>query len=222
MSNNTTTMVKDEGAKKANDQYNTSDSDSSSYDSDSSKSTRSSTSSSTNSSTNSSEFVEKKSTTNPSNDQNDPEEEDFQPLKYEDVRINLRVMADLKEGEKVMIVAGKYMQVDQRYIQGIRRYWSSDSRRRTLDFISHIIEWAQRYCREAVNNVNNNHLKQVNLERLLDMQSLLNASLTGLGRMSTTYGDDKLNLATIENFRSTVKTFCDQDLKKAIDADKAK
>lgn len=139
----------------------------------------------------------------------------FKPLSYEDVRINLRIMADIKEDERIMIIDGKYMQIDQRYVQWFRRYWTDDSKKRTIDFISHVITYAKKYCAEAVICINSNDNKQDNLTRLLDMQSLLNTALTGLNRFATTYKYDKLILATVENFSSTVKTFCDQDLKRA-------
>lgn len=142
----------------------------------------------------------------------------FPDLSYVDVQINLRLLSDLKEGEKVMVV-GKFMQVDDRYIQSFRRYWSSDSRIRTLNFINHVIEWAQKYCEDALEKTKKGDAEQRknNFEKLLNIQTLLRSSLTGLSRISATYGDDKHNLATIETFKSTIQTFCDQDLKKALE-----
>ena len=142
--------------------------------------------------------------------------EKFAPLTYMEVQINLRFLGDLKEGEKVMVSDSKFMQVDQRYGQSVRRWWSSDSRVRTLNFIAHLIESAKKYCTEAVEKIKNSDEKQINLEKLINVQKLLGNALTGLGRMVTTYGDDKLNLATIETFKSTITVFCDQDLKRAI------
>jgi hypothetical protein len=146
----------------------------------------------------------------------DPVSEKFAPLTYMEVQINLRFLGDLKEGEKVMVSDSKFMQVDQRYGQSVRRWWSSDSRVRTLNFIAHLIESAKKYCTEAVEKIKNSDEKQINLEKLINVQKLLGNALTGLGRMVTTYGDDKLNLATIETFKSTITVFCDQDLKRAI------
>ena len=142
--------------------------------------------------------------------------EKFKDLSYTDVQINLRLLGDLKEGEKVMIVDGKYMQVDQRYGQSLRRYWTDDSRNRTVYFIEHVIEAAKKYCNEAVDKINMENDKQINLEKLINIQSLLRSSLTGLSRISATYSNDKHNMATVETFRTTIQTFCDQDLKRAI------
>jgi hypothetical protein len=147
---------------------------------------------------------------------NTDQDTSFKQLSYTDVQINLRLLSDLKEGEKVMIVDHKYMQVDQRYGQSFRRYWTSDSRIRTLSFIGHIINWAKYYCNEAVEKINNNEQKQINMEKLINIQTLLRSALTGLSRISTTYSNDKHNLATIETYKSTIQTICDHDLKRAI------
>jgi hypothetical protein len=140
----------------------------------------------------------------------------FKDLSYTDVQINLRFLGDLKEGERVRIIDEKYMQVDQRYVQSVQRYFSSDSRQSTLNFIEHLINWAKKYCNDAVEKIRNNEDRQNNLEKLINLQALLNSAKTGLSRMASTYMGDKHNLATIETFKNTIQTFCDQDLKKAI------
>lgn len=140
----------------------------------------------------------------------------FCDLNYEDVQINLRLLGDLKEGEKLMVTENRYIHVDQRYIQGIRRYISSDSRSKSLEFINHIINWSKRYCSDAVNAINANKNIQDNMTTLINIQKLLGGAQTGLGRLLITYGGDKHNKATIETFISTISIFCDQDLKKAI------
>ena len=54
------------------------------------------------------------------------------------------------------------------------------------------------------------------MEKLVGLQTLLNGALTGLGRLATTYNEDKLNRARIETIQGKIRTFCDLDLKKAI------
>jgi len=142
--------------------------------------------------------------------------DNFALLSYQEVQINLRLLADVKEGEKLMVVDGRHITVDQRYAQSLRRYWTSDSRGRTLRFINHLIIAAKKYCDDAVKKVIADDKKQDNLEKLINIQSLLRSSTTGLGRMAATYSDDKQNLATIETYKSTITVFCDQDLKRAI------
>jgi hypothetical protein len=141
---------------------------------------------------------------------------EFTDLSYEEVQINLRLLGDLKEGEKLIIADNKYIQVDRRYIQGFRRYISSDSRGKSLRFINHIMYWAKMYCSDSVDAINRKINTQDNMASLINIQKLLGGAQTGLGRLLITYGDDKHNKATIETFISTISTFCDQDLKRAI------
>ncbi len=139
----------------------------------------------------------------------------FDNLTYEDIQVNLRLLADLKEAEKLMI-DGKYITVDQRYIQTVRRWLTADSRHRSILFIDHVINETKRYCEEIVKLIKEDVHHKENMEKLLGLQSLLNGSQTGLSRLATTYNDDKLNRARIETIQNKIKTFCDLDLKKAI------
>lgn len=143
--------------------------------------------------------------------------EEFPKLSYIDVEVNLRLLTDVKEGEKIMISENKRtMLIDQRYVQPFRRYWSSDSRQRTLTFIHHVINNAKNYCNEAVGSIRNNYEREDNMRKLIKLQGLLRTAAAGLGRLQITYGYDKQNKATIDTFIDTVQVFCDQDLKKAI------
>jgi hypothetical protein len=146
---------------------------------------------------------------------------DFSELSYEDVQVNLRVLADLKEGEKLMIGFNKFLMVDQRIGQSVRRWLSSDSRMRTIDFIEHVINEANRICKSIVCSIEGGFGIKENMEKLNRFQQLLTQSLIGLGRHTTTYSDDKLSRARIETIQDKVRTFCDLDLKKAIDGNKS-
>lgn len=149
--------------------------------------------------------------------------DNFAVLSYMDVQINLRLLADIKEGEKLMMADNHCITVDQRYVQAVRRYWTADSREKTLRFINHLIIAAKNYCDDSVANIKTATVKQIqqdNLERLINIQSLLRSATTGLGRMATTYADDKRNLATIETFKADIAVLCDQDLKRAISNNK--
>lgn len=147
---------------------------------------------------------------------NQSDDDEFTTLSYTDVQINLRLLSDLKEGEKIM-VHNNCMQIDQRYVQPIRRFFSSDSRDRTLQFIHHLINSTKKICNDTVDKVNHNVDKKINLEKLIRLQSLLKSASIGLGRMILTYKEDKLNLATIETYKASIDDFCDQDIKKIID-----
>jgi hypothetical protein len=141
---------------------------------------------------------------------------DFKSLTYEDIQVNLRLITDLKKGEKLMIKDDRYIVVDDRFGSSFWRYFSDDSRIRSLDFISHIISETGRYCGDAVKSIGFGKDKKVHMEKLINMQSLLVSVQTGLSRLSETYSDDKLSRAKIDTIKKTIDTFKDQDLKKAI------
>ena len=146
----------------------------------------------------------------------DLKNDNYTPLSFEDIQVNLRLISDLKEGEKLMIKDNRYIIVDDRYGGALRRYISDDSRVKSLDFISNVISEVQKYCNEALMNIKNNNEKQNNLERLINIQSLLESTLNGLSRLTETYSNDKLSRAKIETIKKTINTFRDKDLKKAL------
>lgn len=142
---------------------------------------------------------------------------EFINLSYEDIQVNLRLLSDLKEGEKLMIKDNRYIVVDDRFGSSLWRIFSDDSRIRSLDFISHVIEESGRYCSDAVKKIKMKTERKANMEKLIHIQSLLTSSQTGLSRLIETYSDDKLSRAKIETIIKTINTYKDQDLKNAIE-----
>jgi hypothetical protein len=145
----------------------------------------------------------------------------FNGLKYEDIQINLRVITNLCEGEKVMIINDTHMQPENRYFSGfLMRGWSGDSIETTLQFIDHLIDETKKHCDSVVALINNRNsnsdVKQYNLSKLIELQTLLKSSINGLNKLATTYKANQLNVATIETQIATIRTFCDQDLKKVV------
>src|SRR5277367_6576173 len=80
----------------------------------------------------------------------------YEALSYDDVQTNLRVLADLKEGEKIIIKDSRYIVVDQRIAISARRWLSADSRTKSIGFIEHVISEAKRYCDQIVYTIRGN------------------------------------------------------------------
>lgn len=143
---------------------------------------------------------------------------EFETLSEHDVTVNLKLLGDIKEGEKIRIDDGKFMQIDQRYGQFLRRWWTDDSRKRAIKFVRYVILSAQGHCNIAVSNVNDQkstkEQKEYYLQKLIKFQGDLNCACVGLGRMTITYDDDKQNRAKIETIQREVSTFCNEHLKK--------
>ncbi len=144
--------------------------------------------------------------------------DDFPKLSYDDVQTNLRLLCDLKENEKLMIsYDNKYLAIDGRYLQCVRRYFTLDSRERTIKYIEYVIDETKTHCLAIIENAT---LKGTNskefYECLLHLHTLLNGTLTGLGRLSITYSGDKLSVARLETIQTNIRTFCEYYLKKPL------
>lgn len=136
-------------------------------------------------------------------------------LGFEEIQVNLRFIGDLKEDEK-LVVNEPYIEVDQRYLQSVRRWFYGDSRTATIDYIDHIVNETKVLTHDIVGNIEKGVDKKTNMERLVKIQSLLLSALTGLDKLLITYDDDKLNKARIGMIKDKVNAFCDQDLKKSV------
>ena len=64
--------------------------------------------------------------------------EELQIDKLEDVILNLKLISKIKQNDK-MIVVNKIIQVDNRFLQPIFRWYTSDNRAETFNFITLII-----------------------------------------------------------------------------------
>jgi hypothetical protein len=80
--------------------------------------------------------------------------------------------------------------------------------------------WAKKYCAADIAEINNenksNNERKNIVKRLLNTQKLLSGASTGLTKLAATYGEDVLNNSVIEEYKSGVDTFCNQDLEETI------
>lgn len=134
----------------------------------------------------------------------------------QDIQINLRLLGDIKENEKLMVDDDRYLRVDNRPFQLFQRWWSEDSRSRTIEFIDRLIVATKEYCEHVVSKIETDYQNKENFEELLRFHGLLNSAIVGLSRLNVTYGSDKLSRAKIETILSKIRAFCDMDLKKAV------
>ena len=133
---------------------------------------------------------------------------------FEDIQINLRLLGDLQDNEKI-IIDDKFMMVDNRLMQSVRRKFSSDSRDKTIEFIDHLIDQSKKISGELVDKISKGIRKTYNLEMLILLHSLLSGSLRGINKLSKTYEDDKLNKSKMETIKDKIIRLCDTDMKKA-------
>jgi hypothetical protein len=149
----------------------------------------------------------------------DDDMEEFEDLTYDEIQINLRLLGDLVQDEKIHISSDrKTMVVDNRYdMMGVRRAWSGDSRGKSLRFVKHVFGQTEDLCNDIVDRVNRNDQPKENTEKLINLYGLITASAKGLDRLNMTYASDKLCAARIATIKKGYETYCDQTLKKTID-----
>lgn len=154
----------------------------------------------------------------PSSDDDDDLKYDFSDLTDNMVRINLRLIGDLTDGEKITITDDdKKMQIEKRIFSSVRRYFSEDSRVKTVHFIRHVIRWTRYYAKNYINNIRKGQKVQYYMEKLTSIHGLLQSSIKGLTRLQVTYADDKHNGATIDQIVSDIRVFCNEQLKSALE-----
>ena len=68
----------------------------------------------------------------------DIESNEFDILNYDDVILNLRILSKIKEKEK-LIISNKLLNIDKRYVQGLCRYMTEDTRDDTLKHLNLIL-----------------------------------------------------------------------------------
>lgn len=156
-------------------------------------------------------------------DDDSDEADNFMEMTYEEIQTNLRLLADIVHTEKLHISAnGKEMSVDDRYVQSFWRWWSADSRSKTLRFIQHIYGQAERYCTNLVEKINNRETPKENTEKLIRLWNLIKSSGKGLDRLNMTYGEDKKIAAKIGTIKENYETYVEHTLKQTIDSLKSK
>jgi len=143
----------------------------------------------------------------------DIDKSEFKELSKDDVFINLKILSKLRNDEK-LVVAEKLLNIDTSYLQFITRWYKSESRERTIDYISHVIEESFRICDSTINAEMNRVsddpvFDEDNTELLQRLTNELSNCIDGLITIKITYRNDSLVQSRvdllIENIRNKVQ-----------------
>ena len=106
------------------------------------------------------------------------------PSLYDSMIVNLKILANVKMGQKLTCTDGRMLSFDENnsdgYVQPWMRWWRGNSRRKTLDVV-----W--RSVRIAIAGIRSERAPQQNVH---DIRESLTASLDGLRNLRSTYTDD--------------------------------
>jgi len=125
--------------------------------------------------------------------------EELQIDKLEDVILNLKLISKIKQNDK-MIVVNKIIQVDNRFLQPIFRWYTSDNRAETFNFITLIIN-------KGTENLLSDKKEDSIYSKEFIKKELLN-SLQGLENLGATYKNDILISSKIDLLKDKIKKIC--------------
>lgn len=123
--------------------------------------------------------------------------EEYDPLKLDEIVLNLKLIAKIKQNDK-MIVVNKLLNVDTRVLQPLRRWYTSDSRMDTIAFIEFVILSALECLQKTKDNVYDDETMK---------RELLN-TLSGLDNVSATYKIDTLIISKLDILKEKINRLC--------------
>ena len=112
---------------------------------------------------------------------------------------NLKIISRIKKGEK-MITNNMIMEIDNRYLQWVRRWWEQNSRVSTIDFFNKILDRAFQIIDETYDNKDkqNYYFNEEN-SRILQKFSLeLSNARQGINNLKETYADDETTKSQLD------------------------
>lgn len=125
--------------------------------------------------------------------------DELQIEKLEDVILNLKLISKIKQNDK-MIVVNKVIQVDHRLFQPLFRWYTSDNRSETFNFITLIIN-------KGIENLSSEKKEDVIYTKDFIKKELLNC-LEGLENLGATYKNDILISSKIDLLKDKIKKIC--------------
>lgn len=118
-------------------------------------------------------------------------------LTIDELILNLKLISKIKHNDK-MIVIDKVIQTDQRLLQPIRRWWTSDTREDTVNYVELIINQTIQYLN--INNDNESILKELPL------------TIRGLDNLKSTYKADQLFKSKIDILKEKITRICNNKI----------
>ncbi len=118
-------------------------------------------------------------------------------LTIDELILNLKLISKIKHNDK-MIVIDKVIQTDQRLLQPIRRWWTSDTREDTVNYVELIINQTIQYLN--IKNDNESILKELPL------------TIRGLDNLKSTYKADQLFKSKIDILKEKITRICNNKI----------
>ena len=125
---------------------------------------------------------------------NKNDNDDF--LSYEDLLTNLKLLSQLKKDQKLLDNSGN-LDIDNRNIQALRRFFTSDGRDRTHELLTKIINSSNYHSECLMKSLISQENPDVR-HRLQVLTADLSASRTGFRNLIITYREDESFLSKLD------------------------
>lgn len=119
-------------------------------------------------------------------------EREVQQMDMETTLTNLKIISQIKKGEKISINEQQIIEIDNRYVQSIRRWFWQNSRKSSMDFFDKVIKRSFEIIDETYNNKDSDTY-YFNEESHTILQKFfieLTNTKRGLSNLKETYTDD--------------------------------
>lgn len=114
------------------------------------------------------------------------------------LHINLMVISKIIQNDKLIINNG-ILNIDRSYLQSITRWYGSNDRKKTIDFINNIIEQTFKLIDDIIVNQSFKTLSSESRDDILQRFRLeLKNSINGLANLKITYINDNLMTSNID------------------------
>lgn len=142
-------------------------------------------------------------------------------LNIDEVFINLKIFSKIKKHDKLCF-SGNSLEIDNRYAAFLRRWFSSDDRSKSIDYINAIIKrvfaivdetYSNEKTKDSKNkNINNqiSPFKEENSNLLQRFSIELTNTMTGLDNLKKTYDDDSLIKSNLDLIMDKIKIRIDK------------
>ena len=121
-------------------------------------------------------------------------------LNIETVVLNLKLISKIKQSEK-LIIDNKIIKVDVRVLQNIRRWFTSDGRDESIDYVEFIINETIAY----INSLSDDHNLVYSKKKLIEELSNI---INGLDNLKSTYKIDNIITSRIDILKEKINNIC--------------
>ena len=132
-------------------------------------------------------------------------------MKYDDVIVNLKLIGQLKEDQRLRIRDNAF-DIDQRYGHTLVRWLWSDSRDKSIEFLTKIVESAEFHSTRLNEEMETNNNDKDTNHKLNNLTNDLHASLNGIDKLRITYRNDHVFRSKLDVITDKIRVIIENNM----------